>query len=176
LAHYSLDVGPGGKLAFNFNGTEVINFNDEPIPGGVKYDCAGYFGATCGAPTPHWRHVFGTTWQTPWQGLDITGRWRYIGPVDVDSSSQNPDLAGSYYIPASHIGGYTYIDLSASIPLSTSGVSVRVGVNNLADKTPPVVVNGSLSACPNATCNDNTWVGTYDTLGRYMYAHVSAKF
>jgi outer membrane receptor protein involved in Fe transport len=176
LAHYSLDMGAGGKLAFSFNGTEVINFNDTPIPGGVKYDCAGYFGSTCGSPIPHWRHVFGTTWQAPWAGLDITGRWRYIGPVDVDSSSQNTDLAGEYYLPTAHIGGFSYIDLSASIPLSTSGVSVRVGVNNVADKTPPVVAGGSLSACPTATCNDNTWVGTYDTLGRYMYAHVSAKF
>jgi outer membrane receptor protein involved in Fe transport len=176
VAQYSLDMGAGGKIGFNIKGTETINFLDQPIPGGPTYDCAGYAGVTCGSPTPHWRHVFSTTWGTPWGGLDITGRWRYIGPVDVDSSSQNPDLAGAYYLPAAHIGGYSYIDLSASIPVSTSGVSVRVGVNNLADKTPPTVVNGSLSACPTSTCNDNTWAGTYDTLGRYMYAHVTAKF
>jgi outer membrane receptor protein involved in Fe transport len=175
-AAYNLDMGAGGKIGFNIKGTETINFLDQPIPGGPKYDCAGYAGVTCGSPTPHWRHVFSSTWGAPWAGLDITARWRYIGPVDVDSSSQNPDLAGSYYLPTAHIGGYSYIDLSASIPIATSGVSVRVGVNNLADKTPPTVANGSLSACPTATCNDNTWAGTYDTLGRYMYAHVTAKF
>jgi len=176
LAQYSLDLGAGGKIGFNIKGTETINFLDQPIPGGPKYDCAGYAGVSCGSPTPHWRHVLSSTWGAPWAGLDVTARWRYIGPVDVDSSSQNPDLAGAYYLPTAHIGGYSYIDLSASIPISTSGVSVRLGVNNLADKTPPVVANGSLSACPTATCNDNTWAGTYDTLGRYMYAHVTAKF
>jgi outer membrane receptor protein involved in Fe transport len=51
-----------------------------------------------------------------------------------------------------------------------------LGVNNIADKNPPLILNGSLSDCPNNTCNDNTWVGTYDTLGRYIYAHVSLKF
>jgi outer membrane receptor protein involved in Fe transport len=51
-----------------------------------------------------------------------------------------------------------------------------VGVNNLTDKEPPIIPNGNYSDCPNTSCNDNTWVGTYDTLGRYLYAHVSAKF
>jgi len=51
-----------------------------------------------------------------------------------------------------------------------------VGVNNLSGKEPPIVASGNYTDCPNATCNDNTWVGTYDTLGRYLYAHASMKF
>jgi hypothetical protein len=39
-----------------------------------------------------------------------------------------------------------------------------------------VVANGNYSDCPNTSCNDNTWVGTYDTMGRYIYAHITAKF
>ena len=58
----------------------------------------------------------------------------------------------------------------------TSLVNVRLGVNNIADKNPPVILNGALSDCPNNECNDNSWAGTYDTLGRYLYAHVSVKF
>jgi iron complex outermembrane recepter protein len=54
--------------------------------------------------------------------------------------------------------------------------NVRIGVNNVADKNPPLILNGSLSDCPNNTCNDNTWVGTYDTLGRYMFVNVGAQF
>jgi len=176
-AHYRLDMGSFGKLGFTLTGTEVINFDTQPIasiPG--SYDCAGYFGSTCGSPTPHWRHVLATNWSTPWYGLDLTARWRYIGPVDSDRSSSNPQLEQTYFEPTSHNGGYSYLDLSASIPLSTSGVSVRVGVNNLTDKPPPIVLSGNYTDCPTATCNDNTWVGTYDTLGRYMYAHVTAKF
>jgi hypothetical protein len=56
-----------------------------------------------------------------------------------------------------------------------SAVNFRVGVNNIADKAPPVVANGNYSDCPNTSCNDNTWVGTYDTMGRYLYAHIQAK-
>jgi outer membrane receptor protein involved in Fe transport len=57
-----------------------------------------------------------------------------------------------------------------------SNVDIRVGVNNITDKNPPLVPGGSLSSCPNTTCNDNTWVGTYDTLGRFIYGHITIKF
>ena len=74
------------------------------------------------------------------------------------------------------IGGYDYIDLSATISWGPQ-FSFRVGANNVFDKAPPIVVSGNLSNCaPDGSCNDNTWVGTYDTLGRYIYAHITATF
>ena len=175
-SHYTLDIGPAGKLGFTLSGTRVLNFLTQPLPTGGAYDCVGYYGTTCYAPTPAWRNVFTTTWQSPFAGLDLTARWRYIGPVSTDRQSQDPQLAQTYFGGASHIGGYSYIDLSASIPVPGTGVSFRAGVNNLSDKAPPIVANGNYSDCPNTSCNDNTWVGTYDTLGRYLYAHVSVKF
>ena len=140
-----------------------------------SYDCTGLYGASCGAPTPKWKHTFETDWATPWAGLILTGRWRYIGHVDVDKTSSSPQLNGTYQPGFGHIGGYDYIDLSAAIGYG-SHLNFRVGVNNVTDKGPPIVLNGTYSNCPNTTCNDNTWVGTYDTLGRYYYFHVSAKF
>ncbi len=119
--------------------------------------------------------MLNTTWGSPWWGLDFTARWRLIGPSKVDRSSGDPQLTAPYYLSTSHIPGYNYIDLSASLPV-TSAINVRLGVNNLTDKNPPLILNGNLSDCPNSTCNDNTWAGTYDTLGRYLYAHVSVKF
>lgn len=174
-ADYRIDIGVAGKLAFDLVGTKVINFLTEPLPGLGSYDCAGYAGQICGSPTPKWRHNFTTNWMTPWAGLDITLKWRYIGSVDSDRTSSDPQLKNTYYTETAHIGGYTYLDLSASMPLGTN-VNFRLGINNIADKNPPAVWNGSFTDCPSATCNDNTWVGTYDTLGRYMYAHVTAKF
>ena len=174
-SQYLYDVGSMGKLSFNLAGTYVNSFDTQPLPTGGTFDCVGYFGTTCGPPLPKWRHVFGTTWVTPWWGLDATFRWRYIGPTNTDRSSTDPQLAQTYFGPTSHIGGYTYFDFSASIPIG-SVVSLRFGVNNIADKAPPVIANGNYSDCPNTSCNDNTWVGTYDTLGRYLYAHISAKF
>ena len=174
-AHYGMQLGAMGKLAFNLQGTRVQSFTTQPLPTGGSYDCAGLAGAACGPPDPHWRHVFTADWATPWAGLDLTLRWRYVGENSVDATSSNPQLAAVYFPDTAHIPAYNYLDLSASIPLGTM-VSFRLGINNIADKAPPIVLNGNYTNCPNSTCNDNTWVGTYDTLGRYMYAHVSAKF
>ena len=174
-SHYSFDTGYG-KLGFQLLGTRVLNFYTAPIAGGPAYNCAGYWGTTCGSPTPHWRHVLNTDWQAPWAGLDLSVRWRYIGPTQTDHSSQDPQLAATYFLPTAHIGGYSYIDLSLEAPIAATGIDLRVGVNNLTGKAPPIIPNGSYSECPTATCNDNTWVGTYDTLGRYLYAHVQVKF
>jgi iron complex outermembrane receptor protein len=174
-SHYHIDVGQLGKLSFNLTGTYTKDFYLKPLPTSGSFDCAGYWGSTCGPPVPHWRHVLNNTWSTPWLGIDVTARWRLVGPSKVDRSSQDPQLAATFYNSTAHIPGYNYIDLSAAMPV-TSNVDVRLGVNNLTDKNPPLILNGSFSDCPNNTCNDNTWVGTYDTLGRYLYAHVSLKF
>jgi outer membrane receptor protein involved in Fe transport len=177
---YRLEMGPRfGKIDFALSGTYTKDFNTQPLPGGASYDCAGFWGATCGAPVPLWRHVLNTTWSTPWAGLDITARWRFIGPSWVDRSSTNPQLnlgsEGNFYTATAHIPGYNYIDLSAYMPIGNN-FNVRVGVNNIADKNPPLILNGSLSDCPNTTCNNNTWVGTYDSLGRYIFVSLGAQF
>jgi outer membrane receptor protein involved in Fe transport len=176
---YHFDVGQFGKVGVNLSGSRVLNFFTRPVdlpafP--ASYNCAGYYGSTCGAPTPHWRHVLNTDWQAPWGGLDLAVRWRYIGPTQSDRVSQDPQLSETYLPQTARIGGYSYLDLSLAAPIASTGVNLRVGVNNLTDKAPPIVANGNYSDCPNTSCNDNTWVGTYDTLGRYLYAHVSVKF
>jgi len=61
---------------------------------------------------------------------------------------------------------------------------MQVGINNIADKDPPIVPGGGggfSSDCPTITpngssCNGNTFPGTYDALGRYIYARVTAQF
>ncbi len=174
-ARYAMGMASAGKLAFTLSGTYVTDWSTQPLPTGGSFDCTGLYGATCNAPTPKWRHTFETDWSTPWAGLTLAARWRYIGPVDVDASSSDPQLNGDFQPGFGHIGGYDYIDLSGSIAWG-SHFTFRAGVNNITDKSPPIVLNGNLSNCPNTTCNDNTWVGTYDTLGRYLFVHVSAKF
>jgi outer membrane receptor protein involved in Fe transport len=164
-----------GKLATQLTGTAVNAFVTQPLPTGGSFDCAGLYGSTCGSPTPKWRHVFLATWATPWAGLDLTAKWRYIGPENQDSTSSNALLSKPYFPAGAHYQAWNYIDVAASMPVAT-GVTVRVGVNNIADRLPPLAYNGNYSNCPSSTCNDNTWVGTYDTMGRYMYAHVSVQF
>jgi len=172
---YNLSIGTMGKLNFTLTGSRTEDWSTQPTPLSASYDCTGLYGTVCLAPTPRWKHTLGTDWATPWGGLTVGARWRYTGSVDVDKSSSNPQLNGAYQPGFGHIGGYSYLDLSAAIAWGAH-LNFRFGVNNVGDKGPPIVLNGNLSNCPNTTCNDNTWVGTYDTLGRYMYAHVTAKF
>ncbi len=117
--HYLWDIGAMGKLTFNLAGVYTNSFDTQPLPTSASYDCVGYYGTTCNDPIPKWRHVLGTTWATPWWGLDMTLRWRYIGPSNTDRSSSDPQLAQTYLASDSHIGGYTYLDFSASIPIGT---------------------------------------------------------
>jgi outer membrane receptor protein involved in Fe transport len=120
--------------------------------------------------------VFTASWETPWAGLGVNVRWRYIGPTQDDGLSYNPNLSGDgYAVDADHIPMYNYFDISADIPV-VKGVTATLGVNNIADKEPPLVPTGTFSACPTVGCNDNTWPGMYDTMGRYIFLHVEARF
>ena len=65
------------------------------------------------------------------------------------------------------------------------GVRLQLGVNNIADKDPPIINSsggGFVSNCPTITtnqqssCNGNTFPGTYDALGRFLFAHITAQF
>ena len=97
--------------------------------------------------------MLNTTWGTPWAGLDLTLRWRYIGTSDVDRSSSNPALTSPYYPYTAHIPAYNYVDVSASIPFAKA-FEARVGINNIADKNPPLILNGTYSDCPNTSCKN----------------------
>jgi iron complex outermembrane receptor protein len=179
---YGLGVGAMGRVNLGLAGTWVRELVNQPTPDlSSSYDCAGFYGATCDnagfstSPNPHWRHVFTGSWETPWLGIGFNMRWRYIAPTQQDSLSNNPNLTGTAYTADNHIASYSYFDLSASMPVMKQ-VSVTLGVNNIADKDPPLVPSGTYSACPTIGCNDNTWPGMYDTMGRYVFAHVEAKF
>jgi outer membrane receptor protein involved in Fe transport len=172
-----------GSLLFDLDATKLIALNTQPLTDGATYNCVGFYGTTCGASNPKWRHVFNTTWSTPWDALDVTLRWRYIGSVDSQLTSSDPQLSGVSLPLTSHIGAYNYIDLTARFALY-KGVSLQLGVNNIADKDPPIMNasgGGFASNCPTITpngssCNGNTWPGTYDSMGRFLFAHLTAQF
>jgi outer membrane receptor protein involved in Fe transport len=174
-----------GKLIFNLQGTDTIANTTQPqtdVPNpatggllpGPSRNCAGFEGVTCGNPLPHWRHVLSTDWATPWQGLDLHAQWRFIGGTQVDALSQSELLnaPASVFPGYDHIPSFSYIDLSASVTVN-SNLSVRVGANNVLDKDPPIILSAN---CPVGPCNNNTWAQVYDTAGRFLYVHLTAKF
>lgn len=159
VADYRLPLGgDAGTFLFNLNGTYLDTFKTKPgivdaATGSSAYECADKFGTTCGTPSPKWRHNFRVTYQSAnnWQ---LSARWRYFGGSDLEAFSDSPFLVGPRYIATESIKAYSYFDLSATIsPISK--LSLRFGVQNLLDKDPPP---GSI------------YSGTYDNMGRYLFA------
>ena len=176
-ASYAKNLGAWGKLNASLTGTAL---SEKSTYNGLSpaYDCAGFYGTTCGGPAPLWRHKARLTWQTP-KNIDVSLTWRYIGAVDVDYKNASPTLSSAKYsLYNDHISAVSYFDLFVSGKV-TKNVQVRAGVNNLLDKDPPLVSSGGtgvLSACQSTFCNGNTYPGTYDALGRYLFAGVTVAF
>jgi iron complex outermembrane receptor protein len=170
-----------GSLLLALEGTRVLELITQPVQQfGLTYDCSGYYGAICGGSNSKWRHVFNATWSTPWDALDLNVRWRYYAHQDSELGSGNPLLNGDGILPypgTAHIPAYSYFDLTATFNVYRS-VRLELGVNNIADKVPPLVVGAdcSTSSPAGANCNGNTFPGVYDAMGRYLFAHISAQF
>jgi iron complex outermembrane recepter protein len=174
---YRVPLPSLGSLLFGFEGTKLNTLATTPVQGGTSYDCQGYYGSVCGGGDPSWRHVLNATWSTPWSGFDFTMRWRYIGSVNSEQTSTNTFLKGKPTPGYENISAFNYIDLSGSFSLYKN-IKMILGVNNLFDKDPPLVVNGdcSTSSPAGANCNGNTFPGVYDAMGRYLFVQLQANF
>ena len=171
--NYKWQVGTFGSMSASMTGTWLQNDKTQSVPSDPAYNCAGLYGVTCQTVNPRWRHIARINWQTPWSVL-LSAQWRFIGQVSLDNNTGNPLLATSAYG-----GGYdsfdaklpnvSYLDLSAMYEVSEN-LSVRLGVNNVLDKDPPLV-----NEFETTTGAPNTYP-TYDTLGRQMYVAFTAKF
>lgn len=165
---YGMKMSGLGGLDFSFLGTRLQKFESEDIPGQGTYDCAGYFGATCGTPLPKWRHKLRTTWTTPWDA-SIALTWRHIAAVDLDATSGDPLLAGSVTNQVLELDSRNYIDLAASYAVNKN-ITVRAVVNNVFDKDPPIRTNGA------GFVNGNTYPVVYDSAGRRIGLSLTATF
>ncbi len=168
-ANYVHRLNSYGRVSFNFLGTYLKEFRNEPIPGLGDYDCKGLYGPTCGTPLPEWRHKLRAVWSTPWQ-LDVALTWRHIGSVDLDRTSSNAQLSGAYQAADKTLGARDYIDIFASWKV-TKQLSLAGGINNLFDKDPPI--SGLVGA---GFGNGNTYPQVYDALGRRVFVNLTAKF
>ncbi|MES1973029.1 MAG: TonB-dependent receptor [Pseudomonadota bacterium] len=189
-ANYSQPLGGIGSLALGFNGTYLDKYMVDNGVTQEAYDCAGLYGPVCssggttvsGSTMPHWRHKARLTWQHP-SGVGLSLQWRYIGPVDAETTSKYEALsaiAANQFNPGVHIKSYSYFDLATTFAVG-SGFKFRLGVNNLLDKQPPFVTSGNggkdgSNLCPTGPCNGNTYPATYDALGRYLFAGATLDF
>jgi outer membrane receptor protein involved in Fe transport len=162
-------------VTFTLNASKAI---DNPItvdPSAPPYDCIDLYGVTCTAngptsPIPKWRHTLRTTWSR--KNLEVSLNWRYIGSLKFEATDPRVPVAPNEVVyPAdSHVAAYNYFDLN--VGHESSNVDVRVGVNNLFDKKPPIV---GLSSSP-AIVNGNLLAGIFDPFGREIFVEATAHF
>jgi len=111
----------------------------------------------------------------PWHGVAVGLRWRYIGPSESALTNASPFLSGTPYLPLAHIPAYNYFDLNGTIDLNKH-FTLRLGVNNIADKAPPLVIGNDCLGTAGGLCNGNTFPGVYDAMGRYLFVNLSAQW
>jgi outer membrane receptor protein involved in Fe transport len=156
----------------------------------TTYDCVGKINSHC--QSPKWRHIANFRYSRDWFTVNL--RWRYFGEMDYigdadedlfsDKLLCRDDLGEPDFIrnatntrwivnPKGQCRGdgslsaVSYFDLSASALIGEWG-ELTVGVNNIADKTPPLV-GASLALNANSP-------GGYDQAGRFFFANFSVKF
>jgi outer membrane receptor protein involved in Fe transport len=169
-----------GALQFAFIGTWLQSLATEPVSGLSSYDCAGLYGLTCGVPLPKWRHRLRVTWATAWD-VDFSANWRFLTGTKLDGNTSNPLLHKNYCsakgftcsdVADNTINDFWYLDLAADWNVR-SGVDLHAGVNNVFDRLPPTLTTNALPTGPG---NDNTFPGTYDSLGRTFFIGATIKY
>ncbi|HEY8949053.1 MAG TPA: TonB-dependent receptor [Rhizomicrobium sp.] len=180
--NYQMDLADmgwndAGGLAFNLNGTyqdKAVIQGDAILP---KGDCAGYYGNFCGVPDPKYRFNFRVNWTSPSGDWLLSGRWRYIGSVKLDTDYCIGAASTCVVTPANFdlsdhkIDPVSYFDFTAVWNVR-DGISLTAGLQNAFNKKPPIVDN-TIDANEN---NSNTFPGVYDIQGRMLFVSGSVKF
>jgi outer membrane receptor protein involved in Fe transport len=161
-------LGYAGGVEMDFVGTYVYDLKTRELPNNSieEYDCAGYYAGRCGGPNPRWRHRMRATWRTP-INIDATLTWRHFSSVNRGDSVQG--FAAARQDRDFALESRNYIDLQASYNV-TENWNVRIGVNNLLDKDPP------LTSQTAGFANGNTFPQTYDAMGRFLFLGATIDF
>jgi iron complex outermembrane receptor protein len=164
-AVYRFDLGPG-RLTTSFNGNYVLEQEVVPLPGvneDATYDCAGKINPSC--QSPEWRHIANARYSL--DNYSVNLRWRYFGAMDYELENGNPGTADLILAEDGEQEAVSYIDLSGTAFVGEH-TEITVGVNNIADKEPPMV-GASLATNGNA-------LGGYDQAGRYFFGSITFRF
>jgi outer membrane receptor protein involved in Fe transport len=170
-ADYSFTLGSFGSANFEFRGSYITRWI--VANGGLSnpYDCAGLFGTPCGMQ-PRWKHGARATWLIG-RAISLSLQWRHLGGVKLAALDPNFNLTDEVSPAYSTLRSQDYFDL-ASVFRIRNGLEVRIGVNNVLDRQPPLVVSNT--AAGDGPYNGNTYPEWYDPLGRYIFASVTAAF
>ena len=176
-ASYNMDIGSMGGLNFQLIGTLVDELNID-LAGPPEFNCVGLWAgdASCGTPTPEWRHRFRVGWETPWD-MEFNLTWRYFDEVTREGGIPFPgDPANPSTPVANQLGtvldAQSYFDIAGTWDVYEN-TTVRWGVNNLLDQDPPLSTNTHVGA---GFGNGNTFPQVYDAMGRWVFVGLTVDF
>lgn len=140
-----------------------------------EVDCAGYFANRCrssvglevGFGTTAPKLQSSTTFYYENQIWSAGLRWRWIAGTDnLEAKFQDPADPSAGLIAVRKIRPYNYFDLSIARRFGQA-LTLRFGINNVLDETPPLLGDQSSGA--------NTDPARYDVLGRRAFISVEAR-
>jgi iron complex outermembrane receptor protein len=140
-----------GTWNFAFTASRLLDYtNKSTLPNGSVQVVDKVGTSASREAYPKWRAMFTTQWgQGPWSA---NYKARYIGDTTETVGGEPRGIPS-----------VMYHDLSGSYAFD-NGIMIRLGVDNVLDKQPPVSLTN---------LNINFDVSTYDPVGRFMYAQVS---
>ena len=170
-ADYSVPLGRLGSADFEFRGAYVLRWIVDNGGLSAPYDCAGLFGTPCGMK-PRWKHAARATWNMLHR-ISSSLQWRHIGGVKLAALDPKFNLADAISPLYTKLRAQDYFDVTMIFRVQ-KGVELRLGINNVLDRQPPLVVSNT--AAGDGPFNANTYPEWYDPLGRYVFASVAVEF
>lgn len=155
---WQLPLGPG-SLDVNLLANFTNSYEVQLLEGSRWQEFAGTIDGTQngGIPLPDWKTLMSLTYRL----VNFEGgvRWRHLPEMDDVTAVTRPAS------PAAGVPAYDLFDATVAYRLNDT-ILARGGVNNIADKEPPIV-GGTIG---------QTQPGTYDILGRYYYFGLQLNF
>jgi outer membrane receptor protein involved in Fe transport len=146
-----------GSVGFSVSGTKLISFKQQTAPSAAINDVDGtgtYFS---------WRTVTGVSYEVGPARVQLL--WTHLPMIDNSVAATQPSTT----ILPTH--KYNVFNLNGGYDFSET-LSMRVGVDNLFDRQPPLV-----GAQPGITDGaGSTNASVYDVLGRRYYVSLKARF
>ncbi|MFL6725036.1 MAG: TonB-dependent receptor domain-containing protein [Sphingomicrobium sp.] len=170
-ADYSVRLGRMGSANLEFRGSYVLKSIVNKGGLSTPYDCAGLFGDPCGMQ-PRWRHEARVTWTAP-PGISLSLRWRHMGDLRLAALDPKFNLTNNVSPADAELKAQDYFDLTTVLRVRQR-FELRVGVRNLFDRQPPLIVRNT--AAGGGPVNGNTYPEWYDALGRYVFASATMNF
>jgi outer membrane receptor protein involved in Fe transport len=167
-ADYRVSLGRRGSAEFEFRGAYVSRWIVDNGGLSKPYDCAGLFGAPC-SMQPRWKHTARATWNSR-RGVSASLQWRHVGGVSLAALDPKFKLTDEVSPGHTTLRPQDYFDLAGAFSVH-KGMELRIGVNNLLDRQPPLVVSNT--AAGDGPFNANSYPEWYDPLGRFIFASLA---